>query len=301
VAYASHHVTSRDDTLPLRFMRTALGDAGLRAQQIALRALERLEDPRVVGSVLKALRTGSLRERADALEVLSNLGQRESAQLLALLLESTPIEDKLDAAARSLSLPASAEAALALVRSAPDRWLRLAYACHAAEIDPSTSAELTTEVRTMERLLALRNVPLFAHLSLDQLDAVAAFLEEHSYLSGEIVVREGDSGEHLYVLVEGEVEAVKDRGTPRETLLNVMRPPSYFGEIAILDSAPRSATVIATRDSRVLRLGGERFKELILQSPEIAFEVFRVLTARVRAADARNTSAPEAGEPRSGS
>jgi CRP-like cAMP-binding protein len=149
----------------------------------------------------------------------------------------------------------------------------------------------------MERLLALRNVALFAHLTLDQLDAVASFLEEMQYLEGETIVREGETGEHLYVLLDGEVQAVKNRGTPRETLLNVMRPPSYFGEIAILDRAPRSATVIASADSRVLRLGGERFEELILQAPEIAFEVFRVLTARLRAADERTTSLRDDRDP----
>ncbi|MGH0038409.1 MAG: cyclic nucleotide-binding domain-containing protein [Myxococcota bacterium] len=296
-AYVAHHVSPTGDSLPLRFMRAALGDAGIRAQQIALRALERLEDPRVVRSVRESLRSGAARERADALEVLSNLGARESSQLLALLLETSPLEEKLEAAARSLRLPAGAAAALEMVRNDPDRWLQLAYACHAAETDSPGGEGLAEELRTMERLLALRNVSLFAHLTLDQLDAVASFLEEHQYLSGELIVREGETGEHLFVLLEGEVQAVKGRGTPGETLLNVMRPPSYFGEIAILDRAPRSASVVATADCRVLRLGGERFKELILQAPEIAFEVFRVLTARLRAADERSAPRREALEP----
>jgi HEAT repeat protein len=297
LASATHRSAPAGESLALRFMRAALGDVGRRAQEIALRALERIEDPAIVRSVLKALRSGAPRARADALEVLSNLGERESAQLLALLLESTPLEEKLDAAARSLALPAGPAAALQLVRDDPDRWLQLAYACHAAEIDAPSGDAIAEEMRTMERLLALRNVALFAHLTLDQLDAVASFLEEMQYLEGETIVREGETGEHLYVLLDGEVQAVKNRGTPRETLLNVMRPPSYFGEIAILDRAPRSATVIASADSRVLRLGGERFEELILQAPEIAFEVFRVLTARLRAADERTTSLRDDRDP----
>ena len=102
---------------------------------------------------------------------------------------------------------------------------------------------------------------------------------------GEVVVREGDRGDDLYVLMEGEVQAVKHHGTPQQVLLNTLAPVSYFGEMAILDSAPRSATVLVTRDARLLRLAGERFKELILQAPEIAFEVFRVLTERIRTAE----------------
>jgi len=62
---------------------------------------------------------------------------------------------------------------------------------------------------------------------------------------------------------------------------------NYFGEMAILDGAPRSATVVAGTDARLLKLNGERLNELILQTPEIAFELFRVLTQRIRAAEGR--------------
>ena len=62
---------------------------------------------------------------------------------------------------------------------------------------------------------------------------------------------------------------------------------NYFGEMAILDGAPRSATVVAGTDARLLKLNGERLNELILQTPEIAFELFRVLTQRIRTAEER--------------
>ena len=61
----------------------------------------------------------------------------------------------------------------------------------------------------------------------------------------------------------------------------------YFGEMAILDDAPRSATVVADTRCRVLTLDGASLKDLILQMPEISFVIFRVLTGRVRAADAK--------------
>ena len=139
----------------------------------------------------------------------------------------------------------------------------------------------------MEGLLALRNVSLFAHLSLEQLEVINQLMGEAHYMAGEAVVREGEPGDDLYVLLEGEVQAYRHYGTERQTELGTMRPGSYFGEIAIFDSAPRSATVVIQDDARLLRLDGERFMELILQSPEISFEIFKVFTQRLRVAEER--------------
>ena len=139
----------------------------------------------------------------------------------------------------------------------------------------------------MEGLLALRNVSLFTHLTLEQLEVINRLMREAHYLAGEAVVREGDEGDDLYVLLDGEVDCFKNQGGHDEIFLSTLTAGMYFGEIAIFDSAPRSATVVVTRDVRLLTLDGDRFKQLILQTPEIAFEIFRVLTARIRAAEDR--------------
>ena len=88
-------------------------------------------------------------------------------------------------------------------------------------------------------------------------------------------------------MLEGEAQAVKNYGTPEEIELTTMSPTGvgYFGEIAIFDSAPRSVTVVVRRDARLLILDGTRFMELIVQSPEISFEIFKVLTQRLRSAE----------------
>jgi CRP/FNR family cyclic AMP-dependent transcriptional regulator len=141
----------------------------------------------------------------------------------------------------------------------------------------------------MERLLALRQVPLFATLSLDQLEAVHQITREITFLSGEVIMREGDPGGELYLLLEGRVSVWKNHGTPRETQLSTLEAVTYFGEMAILDDEPRSATVIAVDRCRLLSLDGRSLKDLVHQMPEIAFEIFRVLTGRVRAAERRMT------------
>lgn len=78
-----------------------------------------------------------------------------------------------------------------------------------------------------------------------------------------------------------------DLDGPSARCLNTLSAGSYFGEMSILDHQPRSASVITNGASRLLVLEGGRLRELILDQPEIAFEMFRVLTARVRAAEAR--------------
>ena len=139
----------------------------------------------------------------------------------------------------------------------------------------------------MQRLLALRKVPLFTGLSLDRLQVIHQLTQESEYLRGECVVREGDPGDDLFVLLEGELEIYKSHGSSEQRLLSTLTPVGYMGEMAILDGSARSATAIASKDSRLLSLGGEPFKEIVLQTPEISFEIFKVLTARIRAAEVR--------------
>ena len=134
----------------------------------------------------------------------------------------------------------------------------------------------------MERLLVLRKVPLFAHMSLDQLDAINRLLKEMQYLRGELLDKENEHAADLYLLAEGDVPITKGLGTPEEKELNRMSGVSYFGEMSILDDEPRSASVVAETDCSLLVLRGEQLKILIHQIPEIAFEIFKVLTLRIR-------------------
>ncbi len=265
------------------FLRAAFADRVERSRRAAFALLERVDDARVMRTVDKVLRFGSPRARGDALEVLSNLGDREAAALLVLQLEDGLLEDKLVAVAASLRVPDSAAEVVAAAREAPDPWLRLGAHPRPGPI----------EEERMERLLVLREVPLFAGLSLDQLEAVNRLVRETRWLAGEIVLREGDLGNELYVLVSGELRVYRSFGTPQQILLNTLHPVSAVGEMGVLADAPRLATNVVAVDSTLLVLDGEHLKDLILQVPEISFEIFRVLTARVRAAEERLQAASD--------
>jgi hypothetical protein len=263
--------------VPRRFLRTAHASAGARALRLAFRILELLEGPHVVRSVQRTLRVGRPRARADALEVLSNLGDRQAAGLLALLHEGGPLEDRIRGVPVFADRPRSAADAVAAGRAAADPWIRAAAEAASGE----------GEHGIMERLLALREVPIFAHLRLDQLDSIHRVMRDETYVRGEVIVREGEPGHELYLLLEGEVEVWAGFGGPRPKLLNRLGAVGYFGEMAVLDDETRTATIVVTEDARVASLDGERLKDLIFSMPEIAFEIFREIIARVRRAERR--------------
>jgi HEAT repeat protein len=260
------------------FLRAAYQDDMLRSHRLAFRTLVLLEDQTIIRKVDKTLRTGSERSRGDALEVLSNLGDREASELLVLMHEAGDLGEKIPRALRFVGVPLADGIVEASTRS-ESRWIRMAADAYSVT-DPPAEA-------MMQRLLALKQVPLFSKLSLEQLEAVQQITTEVEYVSDEVIMREGEPGGELFLLIEGSVRVYKGYGTERETLLSTMQAVSYIGEMATLDDEPRSATVVAADASRLLRLEGSSLKELILQMPEISFEIFRILTARVRVAEER--------------
>ncbi|MBI3929849.1 MAG: HEAT repeat domain-containing protein [Armatimonadetes bacterium] len=276
------HLLPEDGSLPQQFLRLALHNAVERNRRTAFQILESIEDSKVMRSVEKVLRFANARVRADALEVLSNLGDREASSLLVLMLEEGALEDKIPLVSSQVEAPTNQWQILEMIQNSPDRWVRIA-----AEGAINPPGEGSRREEMMERLLVLRKVPLFAQMTLEQLEAINQLLSEEEYLEGEVVFREGDVGDELYIVVEGEVTIVKSYGTAEELVLVKLGPGTYFGEMAILDDEPRSATVYCSKNSRLMVLKGEQLKELVFQMPEIAFEIFKVLTARIRSADTR--------------
>jgi hypothetical protein len=264
------------------YLQLCLDNATGRSRKLVFDILAGIETPKVIRSVEKVLRFTNLRARADALEVLSNLGDREASQLLVLLLESGELRDKLGDLPASLVRAAEWESFCSSQWLACDPWLSQAVDWLRGEKSWDDAEE-----EKVERLLVLRKVPLFAQMNLEQLVAIDQRLEEVEYLSGEVVFEEGQLGAELYILLDGSVKIVKARGSGQELLLTRLEGVNYFGEMAILDDEPRSASVVVERNSRLLVLKGEQLKDLVEQMPEMAFEIIKVLTARIRQADDR--------------
>ena len=199
----------REHHLGSRFLRAAFRDAMLRSHRLAFRMLELLENPAVIHRVERELRAGGTRSRGNALEVLSNLGDRESARLLVLVHEAAPLEERGRIAEAAIHPPRETAELIEAARNSPLHWIRIgARACRPREGDPPPEEVI------LQRLLALKQVDLFSNLSFEQLDAVHGATEQAEYVAGEVIFREDDRGDALYLLIEGDVAIIKSEGAP---------------------------------------------------------------------------------------
>jgi CRP/FNR family cyclic AMP-dependent transcriptional regulator len=101
----------------------------------------------------------------------------------------------------------------------------------------------------------------------------------------EIIFREGDPGKHMYVILDGGVEIRKRTGEKSSRTMITLKKGDIFGEMAVVEGKPRSATAIAATDCRLLRLDEEAFYDLVLKNPDFAVKMIKTLSSRLRSAD----------------
>jgi CRP/FNR family cyclic AMP-dependent transcriptional regulator len=101
----------------------------------------------------------------------------------------------------------------------------------------------------------------------------------------EIIFREGDPGKHMYVILDGGVEIRKRTGEKSSRTMITLKKGDIFGEMAVVEGKPRSATAIAATDCRLLRLDEEAFYDLVFKNPDFAVKMIKTLSSRLRSAD----------------
>lgn len=129
----------------------------------------------------------------------------------------------------------------------------------------------------IEKALVLGKVSIFEETPRDLLADIARLLVGHRVVEGEVVIRKGEPGDSMYLLVSGGV-----RVHDGDVTLDQLREGAIFGELALLDPQPRSATVTATEASELFSLGADPFHELIGGRIEVVQGLFRVLCRRLR-------------------
>ncbi len=144
---------------------------------------------------------------------------------------------------------------------------------------------------TVEKVLFLKSVPLFASLEAEELAGVAEIASAQELPAGSIVFRENDDAHNLYVVVSGRVKVFRG-ANGRETRLAEIGPRECFGEMALLDDEPRSATVETLEPCRFLKIRGDEFRDLVLDRPGISLEIMRLLSRRLRQASSAAEPAP---------
>jgi len=130
---------------------------------------------------------------------------------------------------------------------------------------------------TQDKAQVLAGVPLFAGISAESMERLAAVTGEQEFAAGQFIVRQGQVGTGLYVVVEGSVKVVKGSDD-----VATLGPGDFFGELSVLDGHPRVAQVIADEPTVCLALASWDFEAVVKEQPTVALAILRGLAARLR-------------------
>jgi CRP/FNR family transcriptional regulator/CRP/FNR family cyclic AMP-dependent transcriptional regulator len=149
---------------------------------------------------------------------------------------------------------------------------------------------MPTQTRSKEAVESLRNIGLFSTVHDEDLESVASLLIERRFPKHKTIVEEGLPGDYMYIIREGRVSVSKLSDDGREKILEFLEAGDFFGEMSLLDNAPRSASVRALSETRILALSRADFLAVLKRSPVLAMAVIQELTRRLRQIDEQASS-----------
>jgi HEAT repeat protein len=283
------------------FLAFLLGQREADIEVRLLNALGLLGAPEAGGLIRRCLRSNDPDTRAQAMEALDSIGDGRLRRAIVGLLDERPAEGA-----------GEAEAVLGELAADPDGWIRVlalrarAEAVAAAWLairdqalsdpDPAVQAalrpildqggplmpDITRTIGDVDRMLFLRRVPLFRELQPEDLQRIAATATECLYAPGEALVREGDIGSDMVIIVEGTVRVVRSDEGGEERLLRGYGPGDHIGELAVLREQPRAATVLAEEPGvRGLVIEGEGVMAILRERPDAAMAMLATLAERI--------------------
>lgn len=267
---------------PYRDIRAALGEHSLLTRAVGDRLDQALEvsfwllglihAPRSLRRMHAHIVGTDSRRRAYALELLENLVDETERDL---------VSEQVHAHHRELPPGAAGRLSdhLGYLCHSDDHVLRACARHIGRELGLWTLPPLENDMSeaSMKRLFALEDVEIFAHSDVDDLAAVAEVTREHRFRAGERIYSEGDPGDALYVIVNGSVDAL--RHGEKVLTLNAKQ---VFGEVSLLDGAPRPTDMVAREDTSVLIIDQRDFLDLISDRPDLLKGIFRAVSRQLR-------------------
>ncbi len=260
------------------------------------------------------------RQRANAIELLNDVLDRKTFNAMLPLLESPTPEITLDEGKKKVKLPtldpegkASVKALLLsedwvdviiglnMVRESPDiidiqplkdqlissvnttitKELEMALNNNDQRAKHGRRVQ-STEISMGEKILLLKEIDIFSGLSAAELAAIAAETKELDYPEGDIVIQQDEVGETVFLIIEGKVAVIKELGDGEQVTLDHISSGGAFGEMALIDDAPRSATIRTVTTCRFLILHKQEFKETAMEFPRISLQICSELSQRIR-------------------
>jgi CRP/FNR family cyclic AMP-dependent transcriptional regulator len=141
---------------------------------------------------------------------------------------------------------------------------------------------MRTMVDTSSMSDALAAVPLFAGLDAEGLTSMTRGMRVRRFRRGETIFHLGDPGDALFIVMAGSIKITLPADTGDEAILATLRPGDFFGELALLDGAPRSATAVAIEATETYILPRDQFRELVATEPVMREALLATLAAEVR-------------------
>ena len=269
-----------------------------------IKAVGIVSNPRAMELIRKSLNSPGGEARAAAMETFETLGDKRLTQLILPVLEEVqmPVNNR----------SSSARETVEMLLSDDDHWIRAVAARAVAELDQHSlisrlrelksdrhpvvahsareslakfgeepSMDTLKTVSTVERILLLREVPIFEDLSPEDLGQIAEIAREQVFSSGATLCLAGEEGREMFIIVSGQVEVQQGAGAGARVLAT-RAVGEIVGEMAIIESVPRVATLRALGELRVLVIDAESFNAILRDRPEVSISVLRTVSRRLR-------------------
>ncbi|MBF0550422.1 MAG: cyclic nucleotide-binding domain-containing protein [Deltaproteobacteria bacterium] len=275
------------------------------------------EDMRVV---LKSILEGTSWDRSNAVELLENKLHPSLKRVLVPLVDEVPMVERMRVASKYLNLAdfvnKDIKELVQMLGRRPDPVLRMCLLQFLAHHFPGPDvAELALSLQKsrhrplqetatqiygrltgaapasdggtpmlpiMDKILLLKKVKIFSGLKVNELAAIASVVTEKEFEPDAVVVKEGEAGTTLYLITEGNVSVIKNMGQPSEVILDKLIENDYFGEMALFDSKPRSASIKTLGPTKMLTLNKLEFEEIVKEYGKIALAFCQVFGERLR-------------------
>lgn len=250
----------------VRLLKDSLLFLSEREAMLGLRAAAMIGGGAQLRVALENLSVTDPGQRANALEVIESVAERDIVRPLLTIWEGTPAPLELQTVQQRLEHD-------------PDDWIRACVEL-AARSRGGTMTETLPTLSTMERVLFLRKVPLFSALPPPDLEPIASIAREQAFADGDTIAEQGEPGEAMFIIVSGDVAVTSGRGEERRVLATRSQG-DVVGEMAVITSEPRIADLVCDGPVRVLSIDRPRFEAILRERPETSLGVIRVLCQRL--------------------
>lgn len=281
------------------FLNSYLRVLASRCEGRLIKAVGLFGDTHTMELIRKSMNGTNIENRAATLEALDTIGDKQLAKNIVTLLEEEPqlfdpsdvialLLKSADAWLRILAVRSTSELSLReyipllhQLKSGSDSLLREAALESLIQFGEEKPMDTLKTVSILERILLLREIPIFADLSPEDLKLVAETAREEWHPQNTVIFSQGDEGNMMFVIVEGHLQVLRSMDGI-EQVLALRGPGDFVGEMAIIESAPRSATLRTQTEVRVLAIDGETFKGILRERPNVSFAVLSSLSRRLR-------------------